>query len=315
MVHFSRKKIKGRNYLYAIESFRLPNGRVAKLSKLIKNDSEAPGLAEYFEEKRAEALAKYAHEHFQPFILRDNDALLKIERMRVEYGKILRRLSKNQLKDLFDRFTANFTYESNALEGNSLTLKEVAIVLFENVSVKGEDLREIYETRNSREVVEGILRNKFKVSEESAMKMHSMLVKDMGVAIGYKKFPNYLHGRQVVTAAPEKVPSEMRDLLEWFSENLPKTHPVQLAARFHGKFERIHPFEDGNGRVGRFFINVILTNAGYPPLIIRKTQRISYLGALEDFDNGRPQKLENFLYERLKETHEKFFRVYAKYLK
>ena len=91
-------------------------------------------------------------------------------------------------------------------------------------------------------------------------------------------------------------------------------HPLQLAARFHGYFERMHPFEDGNGRVGRFLINIILVNAGYPPLIIRKTQRISYFNALEKYDDGRPAPLERLLFERLKETHEKFFRIYVKYL-
>ena len=92
-------------------------------------------------------------------------------------------------------------------------------------------------------------------------------------------------------------------------------HPLQLAAKFHGWFENIHPFEDGNGRVGRFLMNIILVNRGYPPLIIRKTQRISYFNALEDSDNGRSITLERLLYERLKETHEKFFKVYVKYLK
>ena len=92
-------------------------------------------------------------------------------------------------------------------------------------------------------------------------------------------------------------------------------HPLQLAANLHGKFERIHPFDDGNGRVGRFLILAVLVNAGYPPLIIRKTQRLAYFNALADFDDGRPKTLEKFLYERLKETHEKFFKIYVKYLK
>src|SRR3989338_7695462 len=106
--------------------------------------------------------------------------------------------------------------------------------------------------------------------------MHSMLVRDMGIAEGYKQFPNYLHGRQVVTTMPEEVPARMKALFAWLKENKRTMHPLQLAARLHGKFEEIHPFEDGNGRVGRFLILVLLTNAGYPPLIVRKTQRLAY---------------------------------------
>lgn len=315
MVHLSSKKIKGIYYLYAVRSFRLPNGQVVKVSKLVKNKSQTSALKGFFDDKQASERAKYYETHCVPLNVRDENALEKIERMRLEYKEILKKLSSAQLKDLFDRFTVNFTYESNALEGNSLTLRQVAIVIHENTSIEGKDLREVYETRNSREVVDFLLRKKFKVREKDAIKMHSILVRDMGIAEGYKQFPNYLHGRQVVTALPEEVPTRMKSLFSWFEENKKKMHPLQLASRLHGKFEEIHPFEDGNGRVGRFLVLATLLNSGYPPLIVRKTQRVAYFNALDDFDNGRTQALDKFLYDRLKETYNKFFKIYAKYLK
>ena len=317
MVHLKKKKIRGRYYLYAVKSIRLPDSRIKKLYKLVKKPSEAksPELEAFFDEKEAEAFIGYSQKYNELPKLHDKDGLRKIERMRIEYRKILARLSSNQLKDLFDRFTVNFTYESNAIEGNSLTLKDVAIVIHENASIKGKSLREIYETRNSREVVDLILRKKFDIREKDIFKMHSMLVKDMEIPKGYKTVPNYIQGRQIVTTLPEKVAGEMKHLLNQYAKKKLQVHPLQLASWLHGCFEGIHPFEDGNGRVGRFLINVILVNAGYPPLIIRKTQRISYFNALEKFDNGRSMVLDGFLYERLKETHGKFFKVYIKYLK
>lgn len=317
MVHLSKKRIKGRYYLYAVKSLRLPNGKVKKIMRRVKHKSEIRTLEvkDFFQEKEAEALAQYMKQSCEPFELPEEDALRRIEKMRLEYKKILSRLSTNQKKDLLDRFTVNFTYESNAIEGNSLTLKDVAIVIHENATIRGKNLREIYETRNSREVVDRILQRRFKVTEKDLFRMHSMLVRDMGIPEGYKTVPNYIQGRQVFTTPPEKVSAEMKRLLDGYSKNKKRIHPLQLAAWFHGRFETIHPFEDGNGRVGRFLINVMLVNAGYPPIIIRKTQRISYFNALERFDNGRKKPLERLLYERLKETHEKFFRVYVKYLK
>jgi len=317
MVHISRKKIKGKLYVYAVKSVRLPNGRLTKISKLVKSASEAktPEVAAFLEEKEAELFATFANQSYGNLMLPDPGALEKMEKMRLEYKKIIARLSPAQKKDLFDRFTVNFTYESNAIEGNSLTLKDVAIVIHENAAIRGKSLREIYETRNSREVVDLILKRRFKVTEKDIFKMHSLLVKDMDIPEGYKTVPNFIQGRQVTTTPPEKVPEEMKQLLEWYAENKTRVHPLQLATRFHGRFEGIHPFEDGNGRVGRFLINVILVDAGYPPLIVRKTQRISYFNALEKFDDGRRITLEAFLYERLKETHEKFFKVYIRYLK
>lgn len=264
--------------------------------------------------QRLEALESYARQNYAPLALREADAVGKMEWMRLEYKKIIRRLSASQLRDLFDRFTVNFTYESNALEGNSLSLRQVAIVIYENAAIRGKSLMEVYDARNSREVVDLILNNKFRVREKDAIRMHSMLVRDTGVAEGYKKLPNYLVGRQVITTLPEKVSREMKTLFAWYKKNRGAMHPLQLAARFHGAFEAIHPFEDGNGRTGRFLINAALVNAGYPPLIIRKTQRISYFNALADFDNDRPNPLEEFLYARLKETHEKFFKSYANYI-
>ncbi|MBI4361015.1 Fic family protein [Candidatus Micrarchaeota archaeon] len=316
MAHFAQKRIKGKDYLYAVKSIRLPDGRVHKIAKRVqgrtgKNNRE---LEDYFEQKEVEARVRFAKKHYASLKLRDLSAPEKMERMRLEYRKLMSKMTDAQKTDLFDRFTVNFTYESNAIEGNSLTLKDVAIVIHENVAIPGKNLREIYETRNSRQVIDLILRGKLKVREKDMHKMHSILVKDMGIATGYKQLPNYIHGRQVLTTPPEGVAKQMGELFVWFEENRSKKHPLQLAAEFHGRFEQIHPFEDGNGRVGRFLINAMLLQAGYPPLIIRKTQRLSYFSALEDADNGRTITLENFLYARLKETHEKFFKIYVKYL-
>jgi Fic family protein len=314
MVYFTSKKIKGKKYLYAVHSVRLGDGKVTKLSKLVKSKEMTPELRVFFDLKEKELLGKESLENYKTDSVFTEDQIRKIESTRQEYKKILNRLTKNQLKDLFDRFTANFTYESNAIEGNSLTLKDVALVLFENKMVKGKDLREIYETRNSREVVELILKNRFRPTEQDIIKIHKMLVKDMGIQTGYKQIPNYLVGRKVETTPPEAVEKEMKELLDWAGREKIK-HPLQKAALLHGKFEKIHPFDDGNGRVGRFLINVMLINAGYAPLIIRKSQRIAYLKALEDFDNGYTKNLERFILEKYKNTFNNFFQTYSKYLK
>ena len=160
-----------------------------------------------------------------------------------------------------------------------------------------------------------ILRRKFRINTKDIVKMHSMLVKDMEIPEGFKKVPNFIVGGNVQTTPPEHVEKEISKLVEWINVNPEKFHPLQLAARSHGKFEKIHPFEDGNGRVGRFLINVLLMDRGYPPLIIRKTKRVSYINSLEEFDSNHPQNLDRFILERYKETFRKFFEVYVLYVK
>ncbi len=312
-MYFKEKTVKGRKYKYAVRSIRLPNGKVTSLEK-IYNGEEKKELEKELDRKEKEYYANYMLNNFKTDHILTKEEFKKIEEIRVDYRKILRKISKTSLKDLLDRFTANFTYESNALEGNSLTLKDVAIVMFQNASIKGKDLREIYETRNSRKVIEMIIRNKFSVSHKDIIKMHKMLVRDVGVGIGYKKFPNEIVGKNIRTTPPEKVYEEIGNLIKWYNTEKLKTHPLEIASLFHGKFERIHPLEDGNGRVGRFLINIILLDNKYPPLIIRKSQRLAYLNALEKFDNNHPDNLIRFILEKFKETYKKFFEIYVKYL-
>ena len=314
-MYFKNKKIKGKRYKYAVKSIRLPDGKVTSLEVIYKNQGNKE-LKKIFEEKEKNENLKYVLKIFKPDHIFNKKELEKIESIKVDYKRVIKKLSKTSLKDLFDRFTANFTYESNALEGNSLTLKDVAIVMFENASIKGKDLREIYETRNSREVVELIMKNKFDINHKDIIRIHKILVKDVGINTGYKRIPNFIQGREnLKTSLPENVYQNMDNLIKWYHDNKSKIHPIKLAALFHGKFEQIHPFEDGNGRVGRFLINVILIKNKYPPLIIRKSQRISYLGALTKFDAKYTDNLERFILERFKETYSKFFEIYVKYLK
>lgn len=316
MVSIKIKTINGKKYSYASKSLRLPNGKIITIDIRLPEGKllNSKEIKDSFMRREKEIFFRAALANFKTDHVYTAGEISKIEAIAVDYRRILRNLTKKQLQDLFDRFTVNFTYESNALEGNSLTLKDVAIIIQENIVPKGKDLREIYETRDSRTVVDLILKKKFKISEKDIISMHSMLVKDMGISTGYKTIPNYIVGRKIETTPPEKVAEEMHKLLEWINSNPERLHPLHLAARAHGKFERIHPFEDGNGRVGRFLINVILARNGYCPLIIRKTQRKSYLNALEDFDAKHYATLDRFMLQRYKETFSKFFEVYVKYL-
>lgn len=316
MVSIKIKKIKGKKYLYAEYSFRLPNGKVKKLSKLIKRkqDKDKKEIKQYFIKKEIEAYKNYILKTYKLDSLFTKEQIEKIEIMKVEYKNLLKKLTKKQISDILDRFTINFTYESNAIEGNSLTLKDVTLILTENIMPKDKDLREIYETRNTRIANELLFDNKIKINIKDIIKLHSILIKDTGVSKGFKKLPNYLLMRNLRTTPPEKVEKEMTDLVEWYSSVKGKEHPIKIAADFHGKFERIHPFEDGNGRAGRILINAILLDNNYPPLIIRRTVRGSYFTALEASDNGYKRKLEIFLLDKFKKTFRNFFKVYVDYL-
>jgi len=315
MAFVSAKLIKGKNRYYLEKSIRLLNGKVKKFSIYLKDYApkkkykSIEGYKKLLDAKISEELAQYAAAFYMKSSIFDKDLIKRLEEIKLDYRAITRKITKNQLQDIIDRFTVNFTYESNAIEGNSLTLKDVTMILHEKKAVNGKDLREIYETLNTREAMELVFRNKLRINKEGIIKLHKILTKNTGIPLGYKKLPNFILGRNVKTALPENVEKEIDRLMEWHHENK-KIHPIQRASIFHGKFEKIHPFEDGNGRVGRLLINIMLLNHGYPPLIIRKTHRIAYFGCLEAFDKGHEDKLNRFLVEKYKKTYEKFFKIY-----
>ena len=164
MTSVTYKTINGKKYLYAEYSFRLPNGKIKKISKLIQGeeDKNSKEIKDYFLKKQVEAYQDYALKTYKTDSIFTEEQIKKLESIRIEYRKIIKGFTKNQIKDILDRFTVNFTYESNAIEGNSLTLKDVTLILGENVVPKNKDLREVYETRNTREAHELLFKDRIR---------------------------------------------------------------------------------------------------------------------------------------------------------
>src|SRR3989344_2615296 len=126
MVSVKYKNINGKKYLYAEYSFRLPNGRIKKISKLIQKEEDKNNkeVRDYFLKKQIKSHQDYALKVYKTDSILTEEQIKKLESIKIEYQKIIKSFTKNQIKDILDRFTVNFTYESNAIEGNSLTLKD-----------------------------------------------------------------------------------------------------------------------------------------------------------------------------------------------
>ena len=200
MVAVSWKEIRGKKYAYLNYSFRLPDGRVVTITKRLKEGEETKSKSilvrkyrDFFIEKERLLSANWAVNRYKISYIFSAEEIKKIEAMRLAYRYLIKKLDKVRLKDVFDRFTAIFTYDSNAIEGSSLTLKDVAVIMFDKESVQNKPLREIYETRNSRIVVDMILEKKFRISHEDITRMHRLLMKDIDVRAGYKKIPNVIY--------------------------------------------------------------------------------------------------------------------------
>lgn len=237
--------------------------------------------------------------------MRNMDFLKTIDQIRAQID-VLRPFNNDLQKTLQEQLRIEWTYNSNAIEGNSLTLGETAFFLREGLTSEGKPLQDYLEARNHAEAIDklqDIISNKQVITEHLIKSLHSVLMKgaDFSVAQGrdnqvihkkihvgeYKKQPNHvltLSGKIHKYADPIHVHDEMESLLDWL-KSAKLLHPVDRAAQFHYKFVSIHPFDDGNGRMSRLLMNLLLMQAGYYPCIIQNAHRRKYIQVLEQVDS------------------------------
>ncbi len=214
----------------------------------------------------------------------------------------LRPISQTLLLKLKERFAVEMTYNSNAIEGNTLTLKETYWVIQQGITVKGKSLKDHLEAKNHKEALdflyEMIEHNKnFTFSEHLVKELHSLIIQniDKNIAGQYRNVDVFIAGTEHVPPNALEVPFKMRELIDWAKENYKKMYIVEFATMFHHKFVHIHPFQDGNGRTGRLLMNIFLMQYGFPIAIIQKNDRQKYYRALEMADNGNYKPLVLFV--------------------
>ena len=220
---------------------------------------------------------------------------------------------KVNLENRYEAFCALFTYNSTAIEGNTLTLQETSNLLFEKIVPAPKSLREINEVTNHKEALDFILNLKEDISKKTILELHKIVIKntlekDLEEQVGkYRKVQGYIRGIEWIPPKPEEVQKEMKSLLSWYSKNKKKLHPLIIAAYFHTAFEIIHPFVDGNGRVGRLLMNFILHKNKFPMINIPNREKNVYYKCLEEAqirENLKP--FIEFLVNLLKEGKIRF---------
>jgi Fic family protein len=189
-----------------------------------------------------------------------------------------------------------WTYNSNSIEGNTLSLNETKIVLEEGITIGGKSLREHFEITNHHEAIEfleGLAKPKYVLTERDVLDVHelvmSKIAKDFAGRI--RNVPVRITGANFTPPSVAKVPEMLTELIDFVNENPLKLNDVLLTSLFHHRFVWIHPFIDGNGRTVRLVMNLLLMRKGYPPAIILKTDRKKYYDALNQANKGSYQKL------------------------
>lgn len=196
-----------------------------------------------------------------------------------------RTLSKETLKSLEENFKLEWTYNSNAIEGNTLTLKETKVVL-EGIAIGGKTMREHLEVINHKEAIEfleELVQYNNDLSEMDIKNLHAIVLKgiDNENAGRYRTANVIISGANHIPPDAIIVPESMEKLIYRYDEWKEKYHPIIVAALLHAEFVKIHPFIDGNGRTARLLMNFEVMKNGYPPIIIKNEERHKYYDALD----------------------------------
>ncbi|MDP3742536.1 MAG: Fic family protein [Candidatus Micrarchaeota archaeon] len=294
MVSIQKKVVSGQTYYYLEHSFR-KGGKVEKkelyLGKHIPKNID--------ELKRQFVFEIYKEKWFKSF-----------DEIKTAFAKERKSLPKVVAEKEMSSFVVKFTYDTNRIEGSSLTFRETANLLENGVS-PSKPRSDIKEAEAHRDVFYEMLRYDKDLSLRIALEWHYKLFNGTKPEIAGKlrHYQVGISGTEFLPPSPVEVEPLMRDFFKWLDKNKKKLHPVELAALIHLKFVSIHPFGDGNGRISRLIMNFALKQNRFPMLDIKYTNRNSYYNALE---RAQVKKNDLTFLNWFFRTYSKEFKRYAK---
>jgi Fic family protein len=232
-----------------------------------------------------------------------------LERMEAKKAKldVLRPIPSYALQKIKESLSLEWTYNSNSIEGNTLTLQETKLVIEEGMTIKGKSLREHFEALNHQDAiayVEELVAAQYKLKATDILQVHAMVLQriEKEFAGRYRTSGVRISGANFVPPNALKVHAYMDELIAWVNKEAKKLHPIVMASIFHHRFVWIHPFFDGNGRTVRLIFNLLLMKAGYPPAIILKNDRKKYYDALNRANQHDYSKLLLVVLQALERT-------------
>jgi len=272
MAYTEIKEVKGKKYYYRVKNIR--TGKSFKKERIYLGINLSPGKLEKLEKEADRKLNVLD-------VILNMEELKFLEELKRDFSKE----PKSNYQNRYESFCSLFTHDSTGIEGNTFTLLETSHLLFEGIVPKEKPLREVHEVINHKKALDYILKYKGDINKNFILKIHEIITLNtledyLANQIGkYRR--NQVFVGMSIPPRPEDVPNKIATLIRWYSTNKKKLHPLILASYFHTEFEKIHPFIDGNGRVGRIIMNFILNKNKFPMINIPKKKRFRYYEVLQ----------------------------------
>jgi len=225
-----------------------------------------------------------------------------------------RPLSKEIVSNLHENMIVEWTYHSNAIEGNTLTLQETKVAL-EGITVGGKTLREHFEVISHKEAIlfiEELVQKNERLCEFDIKSIHALVLKsiDNDNAGKYREHNVLISGAEHKPTTALEVPFKMQEFIKWYETEGMQMHPIERAARVHVDFVGIHPFVDGNGRTSRLLMNLELMKSGFPPVILKVEDRLAYYKSLDlAHTTGNYEPFFKIVYTSVEESFKPYFYV------
>ena len=225
-----------------------------------------------------------------------------------------RPLTHGEVERLRNEFLIEFTYNSNAIEGNTLTLQETALILGEGITIAQKPLKDHLEVIGHKEAyfyVEELVKEKVPLSEKVIRDIHSIVLMDKPQDRGvYRRVPVRIMGAAHEPPQPYLVPIQMEQLMADYEEMKKTMHTIERVALFHLRFEGIHPFIDGNGRIGRLLLNLELMGEGYPAIRVKFADRRRYYDCFTAYhQTDEPEAMVQMIAEYVQEALAKYLTI------
>ncbi len=295
MVSVKKKTIRGNTYYYLEHTVRV-DGRIKKEEKYLGKK-----IPKNIEDLKNEFLSQIYLGRWTP----------QLEKIKTNYSKDIKSMPDSLREKQKHIFSIKFTYDTNRIEGSTLTLRETANLIEKGITPSGKSLDDVKEAEAHEKLFYEVLDYQKNLTRAIILKWHYKLLKDTkkDIAGKVRQHQVAISGSTYMPPSPVEVEPLLKDFFKWYGKNKDKMNPVELAAMSHLKLVTIHPFADGNGRISRLILNYILQHNQYPLFNIPYQNRSSYYNALERAQTKKQEHI--FIHWMIK----KYLKEHKKYVK
>ncbi len=298
MVYIEKIKRTEKIYYYITKNFKVSDKKWKKIRKYIGNKPPSKELIKKaVNEIESKALKNGFIKPNSKFKYLSDDESEKLQDLKQVFNNWYGKLSNIERQNFEKDFIVRFTYNSNAIEGNRLSLRETSMILTENIIPAGATPNDYNETINSMDCYKFMKEYKGNFNKKFLLKIHKLLTQNTSCKIigDYRNHNVRISGSEWIPPNFKKVKDEMQKVFQWYYYASKKLHPVELGAIIHNKLVRIHPFADGNGRTSRVIMNWILMKNKFPIFYIEQRDKINYYDAVEEGDKGNDKAIIHYI--------------------